>query len=60
MTAGRGVAAVGPHDGEIGAGKADIAQQMVVVLHQVREDPLALLGGAESGGAPYEQGAMIA
>lgn len=33
--------AAGTHRGEVATGEADVAQQVVVELHQVGEDPLA-------------------
>ena len=49
MAAGRrNVVPAGAHHREVGAGKTDVAQQVIVELHQVGEDPLPLLA-AEHG-----------
>ena len=43
MAAGRrNVVPAGAHRREVGAGETDVAEQVVVELHQVGEDPLAL------------------
>ena len=48
MGAGNAVVAAGAHQGDIGVGETDVAEQMRVELHQVREDLLAFRA-AEQG-----------